>query len=77
MIGIIEMGDSVILRDASGMTEHMMFDGCKGIANAVYVIDGEGTYITFMPNGMDRFFCMSADRFELYAKATKEYSYED
>jgi hypothetical protein len=72
MIGIIEMGDSVVLSDASGMKKHMLFDGCRGIANAVYVIDGEGTYVTFMPNGMDRFFCMSADRFELVEKAKKE-----
>ena len=67
----IEMGNPIILAKASEMSEYMLFDGCKGIANSVTVV-GDTTYILFHPNGMGKFFWMLGERFVLDEAKMKE-----
>ena len=60
----IQIGDPVILQDASEMHKFMLFDGCKGTANSITVVDGQ-ELIMFQPKGMGKFFWLSANRFSL------------
>jgi hypothetical protein len=61
----IEMGDPIILVDASGMQEHFLFTHCKGTANSVTIVEGDKTYINFQPAGVNKFYWMDAGRFIL------------
>jgi hypothetical protein len=71
MIEQIEMGDPIILKNSEGLTEYMLFDGCKGMCNAYIVVNGDEEYIQFHPNGMGKFFWTRADRFVLDEEKVK------
>ena len=71
----IEMGDPIILAKANEMSKYMLFDGCKGIANSVTVVEDK-TYILFHPTGMNKFFWMCGERFILDVEKMKEMNNE-
>jgi len=60
----IQMGDPVIMWQASGMHKYSLFWGSRGTAIGVQVID-DIEYICFHPEGMEKFFWCTADRFML------------
>lgn len=64
----IKMGDPIILENASGMQKYTIFDGCRGTANSVTVVDDK-TYVCFMPKGTEKMYWMDADRFTVDEEA--------
>jgi hypothetical protein len=60
----IKVGDPVILTDASGFEDSGLENGCKGWANSVTTIPGEGTFVFFMPEDSKGMFVTFADRVE-------------
>ena len=61
----IKMGDPVILEDAKGLQKYGLFKGCKGTANSLQVVVGDGDYLLFMPKGNFKMYWIQASRFVL------------
>ena len=62
---MINVGDPVILKDASKLKKYGLHKNMTGICNAHSVIPGDGDYIHFMPDGAMKVFIINADRLVL------------
>ena len=60
----IKVGDPVILTDSSGFEDSELEVGCKGWANSITTIQGEGTFVFFMPEDGKQTYVTYLDRVE-------------
>lgn len=66
----MEIGDPLILKDASGLESHGLKAGDKGMCNSLVDIPGsDESYVYFMPQGTKRNYVIQADRVEVDEEA--------
>ncbi len=59
---MINVGDPVILKDASKLKKYGLSKDMKGYCNSISIIPGEGEYIWFMPDGIKQSYVITLDR---------------
>ena len=60
----VKVGSPVILTDASGFEDSGLEAGCKGWANSITTVPGEGTFVFFMPEDGKQTYVTFLDRVE-------------
>ena len=60
----VKVGSPVILTDASGFEDSGLEAGCKGWVNSMTTVQGEGTFVFFMPEDGKEMYVTFLDRVE-------------
>lgn len=61
----IKIGYPVVLKNPKGLKKYGLVKNMEGFCNALTTVPGEGAYLMFQPAGLDRFFWVEEDRFEV------------
>lgn len=61
----IVAGDPLILTDAENLSQNGLFAGMTGECASIVSIEGDETYIFFMPDGIKGAYALRASRFTL------------
>jgi len=61
----IQIGDPVILKDAKGLKKYGLVKDMTGFCNNLVEFPGDGEFLMFQPDGVEKFYYVDAKRFAL------------